>query len=86
MSIVVNQVSKNFGSFKALDEINLNVKDGTLVALLGPSGSGKINFVKSDRRVGNARCRFGVDQRTRHHSSRYSAAQYWLCLSALRAV
>jgi sulfate transport system ATP-binding protein len=40
MSIRVDGVSKSFGAFKALDNVSLDVPQGTLLALLGPSGSG----------------------------------------------
>jgi ABC-type Fe3+/spermidine/putrescine transport system ATPase subunit len=41
VSIIIEQVSKKFGTFTALDNINLEIKSNRLVALLGPSGSGK---------------------------------------------
>jgi len=41
MSITIQQVSKRFGNFQALDNISLTIPEGKLVALLGPSGSGK---------------------------------------------
>src|SRR6476659_739294 len=46
MSIVVEGVSKSFGSFVALDGISLEVPDGSLTALLGPSGSGKSTLLR----------------------------------------
>jgi sulfate/thiosulfate transport system ATP-binding protein len=46
MSIVVESVSKNFGDFVALDDVSLDVRDGSLTALLGPSGGGKSTLLR----------------------------------------
>ena len=46
MSIVVERVSKRFGDFVALDDVSLNVRDGSLTALLGPSGGGKSTLLR----------------------------------------
>ncbi|EQA38157.1 sulfate ABC transporter, ATP-binding protein [Leptospira inadai serovar Lyme str. 10] len=46
MSIEIRNVSKRFGEFQALKDINLTIPEGDLVALLGPSGSGKTTLLR----------------------------------------
>jgi sulfate/thiosulfate transport system ATP-binding protein len=46
MSIVIDSVSKRFGEFVALDDVSLEVRDGSLTALLGPSGGGKSTLLR----------------------------------------
>lgn len=46
MSILIENLSKKFDLFHALDTINLEVKTGSLVAFVGPSGSGKSTLLR----------------------------------------
>lgn len=45
--IGVEQLTKSFGKFKALDNITLQLAKGQTVCLLGPNGSGKTTLIKS---------------------------------------
>jgi len=46
MSIEVKNISKNYGSQKALDNISFSVKKGEIVGFLGPNGAGKSTLMK----------------------------------------
>jgi len=40
----ISNLTKDFGGIKALDQLDLQVKQGEIVALIGPNGSGKTTF------------------------------------------
>lgn len=46
MYIQLEHINKNFGNFKASEDINFEIEKGRLVALLGPSGSGKTTILR----------------------------------------
>ena len=47
MEIKIENLTKAYGDFKAVDNMNLNIADGELVGLLGPNGAGKSTILKS---------------------------------------
>src|SRR4051812_21971954 len=45
--IRIEKLTKSFGRFKALDNIDLEFEKGRVISLLGPNGSGKTTLIKS---------------------------------------
>jgi sulfate transport system ATP-binding protein len=46
MGIEARNVTKAYGDFLALDDVSVSVRDGSLTALLGPSGGGKSTLLR----------------------------------------
>src|SRR5215472_10709554 len=46
LGIVVQGVSRDFGTFRALDKVSLTVRRGEIYGLLGPDGSGKSTLMR----------------------------------------
>ncbi|WP_300067630.1 ABC transporter ATP-binding protein [uncultured Ruegeria sp.] len=44
--VVLDQISKSFGSLKAVDNISMIIPDGAFVVLLGPTGAGKTTTLR----------------------------------------
>lgn len=46
MYVELKNINKNFGSFKASDDVSFGIEKGKLIGLLGPSGSGKTTILR----------------------------------------
>ncbi len=44
--IEIRHVTRTYGTFKALDEANLSIREGEFFSLLGPSGCGKTTLLR----------------------------------------
>ena len=52
MSIIeIKNVSKNFGTKIALDNVSLEIPEGKIFGLLGPNGAGKTTLIRIINRI-----------------------------------
>ena len=42
----IDSVSKHYGDFTALNNVSLNVREGSIFGLLGPNGAGKTTLIR----------------------------------------
>ena len=49
--IKINDLNLHYGSFQALNNINMDIKNNEITALIGPSGCGKSTFLKTLNRM-----------------------------------
>ena len=68
--ITVSHVTKRFGDFVALDDVSLEIPDGSLTALLGPRGSGKSTLLRIIGGLEYADSGHGRDPRRGRHRRR----------------
>jgi len=43
----LNQISKSFGNKKVIDGLDLTIEDGSILAVVGPSGGGKTTLLRT---------------------------------------
>lgn len=46
-----HHITKSFGTFRALDDVSLSVRQGTVFGLLGPNGAGKTTLIRIINRI-----------------------------------
>ena len=56
MSILlqVSHLSKSYGQHKALDDVSIDVREGSIYGLLGPNGAGKTTLIRIVNRISHA--------------------------------
>ena len=59
MLLRTEQLTKDYGRFRALDRLNLELGPGEIFGLLGPNGSGKVHGPAADAWLSCSRRRAG---------------------------
>ncbi len=51
MILEAQHIEKKFGDFRALDDVSVSVRQGTIFGLLGPNGAGKTTLIRLINRI-----------------------------------
>ena len=51
MILESQHITKNFGNYRALDDVSIGVREGVVFGLLGPNGAGKTTFIRLINRI-----------------------------------
>ncbi len=51
MKLQATNIHKSFGSYKALEDVNISVREGSVFGLLGPNGAGKTTLIRIINRI-----------------------------------
>ncbi|MDX5594750.1 ABC transporter ATP-binding protein [Pseudovibrio sp. SPO723] len=72
-SVKINNISKSFGSHKALSELDLDIQEGEFLCVLGPSGCGKttlLRIIAGLERIDDGEIRFDDELVSSAHTHR----------------
>ena len=42
----INNIVKNYGDFRALNDVSIHIPEGSVYGLLGPNGAGKTSLIR----------------------------------------
>jgi ABC-type branched-subunit amino acid transport system ATPase component len=76
LSLEVRNITKTFGSLRAVDDLSINVKEGKITGLIGPNGAGKttlFNVITGVLRPNSGKVFFGGEDIT--HLKPYQIAR-----------
>ena len=100
-SILIDSISVDYGKHRIIDRLNLNVKDGEILAVVGPSGCGKTTLMRAlcgfikissgkisinDKIVSNAETKSFVSPEKRHIGVVFQDYAVWPHLTVIENI